>query len=201
MALIRSLPSNSLAARFGSSTLPCTSSPITPADTPASTVSVNRRRSSIWLYASINSPRCELSCPVMRLNARLSPATSSSLAVSGTRTVRSPPRTRSAARINPPIGRAIWLASTRPINTAAISTSSAMSAKIIANVICSLVRLSSSRLYSATACSVRTMWLRISGSTGRPISSISGKVEPSCTTARTRFSSGDPSTATSPFLA
>ena len=46
---IRSIPSSSSAARLGSSMRPLASRPITPAETPASTVSVKRRRSSIWL--------------------------------------------------------------------------------------------------------------------------------------------------------
>ena len=73
------------------------------------------------------------------------------LAASGTRAARSPPRTRSAAWISRPIGRAIWLAITRPISTAADSTSSATSAKIQPKAICSQERFWSSRSYSATA--------------------------------------------------
>ena len=46
---IRSMPNSSSAARLGSSMRPLASRPITPAETPASTVSVKRRRSSIWL--------------------------------------------------------------------------------------------------------------------------------------------------------
>ncbi len=137
----------------------------------------------------------------MRLNARDSPATSSRVAASGTRTARSPARTRSAAVISRPIGRAIWLASTSPISVAASSISSATSAKISASVICRPERLRSSRLYSATAFSVRTMWSRIAGSTGRPIISISVGVDSSATTARTRVESEPPSTTTSPPLA
>ena len=38
------------------------SRPITPALTPASTVSVKRRRSSIWRLAATRSPRCASSC-------------------------------------------------------------------------------------------------------------------------------------------
>ena len=55
----------------------------------------------------------------MRLKARDRPASSSPVGASGTRTPRSPPRTRSAALISVPIGRAIWLAMTRPISPAA----------------------------------------------------------------------------------
>ena len=49
IAASRSRPSSSSAARFGSSMRPDASRPITPAETPDSTVSVKRRRSSIWL--------------------------------------------------------------------------------------------------------------------------------------------------------
>ncbi|GAC1485077.1 MAG: hypothetical protein NVS2B11_10850 [Acetobacteraceae bacterium] len=56
-------------------------------------------------------------------------------------------------------------------------------------------------MYSATAASVRDMWFRISWSTGRPINSINAGIAFSCTTARTRLSSGEPSTATSPVRA
>ena len=134
----------------------------------------------------------------MRLNARDSPATSSPVAASGTRTPRSPARTRSAAVISRPIGRAIWLASTSPIRIAASSTNSATNAKINASVTWSPKRFWSSRLYSATAISVRFMWSRICGSTGRPISSISAGVASSDTTARTLVESSLPSTTTSP---
>ena len=134
----------------------------------------------------------------MRLKARERPAISSAVCASGTRTARSPPRTRSAAWISRPIGRAIWLAIMRPISTAANSTSSATSAKIQAKAICSQDRFWSSRSYSATAFSVRTMWSRICGSIGRPIISISGGVESSCTTARTLVWSAPGTTATSP---
>ena len=137
----------------------------------------------------------------MRLNARDSPATSSCVGDSGTRTPCSPPRTRSAALISRPIGRAIWLAITRPISTAADSTSSATRAKISAKVICSPERFSSSRWYSATACSVRFMWSRICGSTGRPIISIRGGCELSSISARTRVASPVSSTTTSPVRA
>ena len=71
-------------------------------------------------------------------------------------------------------------------------------AKIQAKAICSQDRFSSSRLYSAAACSVRVMWSRICGSTGRPIISISGGVDSSCTTARTRAPSPAFSSTTSP---
>ena len=87
----------------------------------------------------------------MRLKARDRLATSSSAEPSCTRVERSPPRTRSAATISRPIGRASWLASTRPISTAAISTSSAAMAKIITKVICRPERLRSSSTYCATA--------------------------------------------------
>ena len=80
----------------------------------------------------------------MRLKARDRLATSSSAEPSCTRVERSPPRTRSAATISRPIGRASWLASTRPISTAAISTSSAAMAKIMTKVICRPERLRSS---------------------------------------------------------
>ena len=81
----------------------------------------------------------------MRLNARDSPASSSPVAGSFTRTARSPLRTRSAALISIPTGRAIWLAMISPISPAASNTSSATMAKIQANAICSQDRFSSSR--------------------------------------------------------
>ena len=49
MAASRSTASKALAERLGSVTRPSPSSPTTPAETPDSTVSVKRRRSSIWL--------------------------------------------------------------------------------------------------------------------------------------------------------
>ena len=107
MAASRSTPRSSAAARLGSSIRPRASRPITPAETPASTVSVKRRRPSIWLYASISSERWAASWPVMRLKARDRPASSSRVCPSVTRTPRSPPRTRSAALISVPMGRAI----------------------------------------------------------------------------------------------
>ena len=68
--------------------------------------------------------RCAASWLVMRLKARLSPASSSSAAPSATRAARSPARTRSAATISRPIGRAAgWR--DEPDSTAASSTSSA----------------------------------------------------------------------------
>src|SRR5581483_1755182 len=62
---------------------PSRSSPMTPAETPVSTVSVNRLRSSSWRLASTSSSRWLRIWSVMRLKARLRELSSSSLRPSG----------------------------------------------------------------------------------------------------------------------
>ena len=70
------------------------------ADTPASTVSVKRRRRSSWRLASISSRRWLSSWLVMRLNAAAQRAEFVfRQSASGTRAPMSPARTRSAASI------------------------------------------------------------------------------------------------------
>ena len=128
--------SRSWAARFGSTMRRPASVPITPALTPASTVSVNRLRSSSCWLAWISSRRWPSSCEVIRLKARLSMTNSSvSGPSSGTRASRSPLRTRSAAVIRRPMGATSWLASARPIQTEANRSRSATIMKIRADVI------------------------------------------------------------------
>ena len=94
------------------------SSPMTPAVTPASTASVNRRRSSSCWLAAISSRRWPSSWLVMRLKARESSAISSSASSSGTRAMRSPLRTRLAAAMRRLIGVASWSAKFMPSQTA-----------------------------------------------------------------------------------
>src|SRR5579883_2830653 len=152
------------AERFGRLMRPDGSSPITPADTPASTVSVNRRRSSSWRFASFSS-RCWVSiwC-VMRLKARTSEASSSSFSPSGTRAVKSPPLTRSAAVTRRLIGTAIWVAKWMPTTTAATRNSSATIMKMRAKVIWKPDRCPSIRRYCAAARWVSSIWAMTRGS-------------------------------------
>ena len=151
------LPIRLAAERLGSVMRPCPSSPITPAETPAITASVKRRRWSSWLLARISSARWLPSCAVIRLKARDSRSSSWLSSSTGTETVRSPARTRSAAAISRTIGVASRLAKPSPTPTAASSSSSATTPKIIAKVTWMPERRSCSERYSSTTSRVRSM--------------------------------------------
>ena len=71
-------PSSASADGLGSVIRPSASRPITPAETPASTASVKRRRSSSCRLASCRACCWLWICPVIRLKARLSEPISSS---------------------------------------------------------------------------------------------------------------------------
>ena len=103
------------------------SRPITPADTPESTVSMNRLRPVASSLAALNAACCASRSPVMRLKAAdsvlISPGPSSPF----TRAVRSPPATLSAASTRRPMGAEMALAADIPSQTAPTSTSRAVS--------------------------------------------------------------------------
>lgn len=128
--------SRSQAARFGSITRPSRSSEITPDETPDRTASMKRRRSSSCRLASSSARRCRSSCEVMRLKLLARTPTSSLRSGSGsaTRALRSPCPTCSAAAMIRPIGAVRRLAKARPTQTAAVSSSSATTRKIVAKV-------------------------------------------------------------------
>ena len=106
--------------------MPALSTLKTPAETPASTASVSRRLVSSSLLASMRSPRCCSIWLAMRLNERVSWPSSSLGGPSSTRAVRSPPLTRSAAAISPPIGSVSREANRTASHTAANSIRSAI---------------------------------------------------------------------------
>ena len=93
----------------------------------------------------------------MRLKARDRLSISLPSSISGTRAVRSPARTRSAARIRCAIGVARLSAKVSPTQTAASSSSSATTPKITAKVTWMPARRSSSVRYSSIAARVRSM--------------------------------------------
>ena len=147
-------PNNSQAERLGRLIRPSPSSPKTPADTPASTVSVNRRRSSNSRFASTKSRRCSSSWLVMRLKERDSNPTSSVPVPSATRADISPVRTFSAASMRSAMGVASLPAMVRPIHTAANSNNVPTTAKTRVNSRSNPERRPSNCSYPATAADV-----------------------------------------------
>ena len=108
-------------------TVPSGSTPIMPADTPSSTASENRRRSSIWSLAERISLRCVFSSEIILLNVPDSDATSPSERRTGTSTSRLPCATSSAAPMSSRIGRTSRSATAMPVQIAESSTTSVKS--------------------------------------------------------------------------
>ena len=124
---------------------------MTPADTPASTASVKRRRVSSSSLAPSSAVCCAFSWLVIRLKARSNTPISSAWPRTGTRTSRSPSPTRSAALARRAIGATRRLASHRANQMATISVSSDTAIRIRLKRNCITRLRSVSALYSPSA--------------------------------------------------
>ena len=159
------------------------------------------RRASSCLFASSSSPCCASSCSVIRLNAAVSEAISSSPSTCAKRVVRSPPRTRSAADARAVTGPESRAAKVSPTPIAAISSSRATRTNMVAKVISNVVLWPSRDRYCAAASSVRAIWSRTNGSTKRPTWRNASGPPSSLTMARIRSSDPAANTTGAPSLA
>ena len=128
-------PSSPAADALATRTTPSAEIDITPADTPARTASVKRRRESSSPLAESSAVCWLFSWLVIRLKARSSTPISSASPRTGTRASRSPAPTRSAASASLAIGATNRLASqsANQIATIRVSKDTAISTRLKRN--------------------------------------------------------------------